>query len=143
METEQFGSANGHRYFQMQSEPSISSSLHSFEPTWIFDELPKATVVSVSRPDAADISPFTLSYTVEFQYKQVIDLLLFFSFVFLFLNFCCFESNILSFLTKLNNKRDSVFGNFRFRFFKLKLFLILRISLIWVLLFYSILTCEI
>ncbi|KAI3948268.1 hypothetical protein MKX01_014867, partial [Papaver californicum] len=70
-------STNGnhhHRYFQMRSEPSISSSslhqIQSSQQNWIFDELPKATVVSVSRPDAADISPFTLSYTVEFHYKQ-------------------------------------------------------------------------
>ncbi|KAI3939505.1 hypothetical protein MKW92_032300, partial [Papaver armeniacum] len=67
---------HSHRYFQMRSEPSISSSsllphqTQSSQQNWIFDELPKATVVSVSRPDAADISPFTLSYTVEFQYKQ-------------------------------------------------------------------------
>ncbi|RZC93997.1 hypothetical protein C5167_016692 [Papaver somniferum] len=66
---------HSHRYFQMRSEPSISSSslphqIQSSQQNWIFDELPKATVVSVSRPDAADISPFTLSYTVEFQYKQ-------------------------------------------------------------------------
>ncbi|OVA12917.1 Phospholipase D/Transphosphatidylase [Macleaya cordata] len=68
METEQLGSgSSGHRYVQMQSEPSVSSSLHSFEPNWIFDELPKATVVSVSRPDAADISPFTLSYTFKWR----------------------------------------------------------------------------
>ncbi|XP_021682219.2 phospholipase D zeta 1 isoform X2 [Hevea brasiliensis] len=37
---------------------------------WIFDELPKATIVSVSRPDTGDISPMLLSYTIELQYKQ-------------------------------------------------------------------------
>lgn len=37
----------------------------------IFDELPTATIVSVSRPDASDITPLLLSYTIEFQYKQV------------------------------------------------------------------------
>ncbi|KAL4202139.1 hypothetical protein AMTRI_Chr02g262200 [Amborella trichopoda] len=62
-----------HRYFQMQSDAAISS-FHSFrqgqEPEWIFEELPKATIVSVSRPDASDISPILLSYTIEFQYKQ-------------------------------------------------------------------------
>ncbi|XP_010546749.1 PREDICTED: phospholipase D zeta 2 [Tarenaya hassleriana] len=36
----------------------------------IFEELPKATIVSVSRPDTADISPLLLSYTLELQYKQ-------------------------------------------------------------------------
>lgn len=37
----------------------------------IFDELPKATIVSVSRPDTTDFSPLLLSYTLELQYKQV------------------------------------------------------------------------
>ncbi|XP_050380280.1 phospholipase D zeta 1-like isoform X2 [Argentina anserina] len=36
----------------------------------IFEELPVATIVSVSRPDTGDISPMLLSYTIEFQYKQ-------------------------------------------------------------------------
>ncbi|CAK7333296.1 unnamed protein product [Dovyalis caffra] len=75
----------GPRYVQMQSEPStplqaqsssIMSSFFSFrqgstpESGWIFDELPKATIVSVSRPDPSDISPVQLSYTIEVQYKQ-------------------------------------------------------------------------
>ncbi|CAM8888686.1 unnamed protein product [Rhodiola kirilowii] len=38
--------------------------------TWMFEELPKATIVSVSKPDTGDISPILLSYTIEFQYKQ-------------------------------------------------------------------------
>ncbi|KAG1371287.1 Phospholipase D zeta 2 [Cocos nucifera] len=57
----------------MRSEPTLASS-HSFrqpEHPKIFDELPKATIVSVSRPDASDISPVLLSYTIEVQYKQV------------------------------------------------------------------------
>jgi len=37
----------------------------------IFDELPKAAIVSVSRPDTTDFSPLLLSYTLELQYKQV------------------------------------------------------------------------
>ncbi|MBA0770961.1 hypothetical protein Gotri_019499 [Gossypium trilobum] len=36
----------------------------------IFEELPKATIVSVSRPDTGDMSPMLLSYTIEVQYKQ-------------------------------------------------------------------------
>ncbi|GAB2277379.1 Phospholipase D zeta 1 [Dionaea muscipula] len=36
----------------------------------IFEELPMATIVSVSRPDASDISPLLLSYTIEVQYRQ-------------------------------------------------------------------------
>ncbi|XVF62533.1 hypothetical protein PTKIN_Ptkin09bG0015700 [Pterospermum kingtungense] len=64
----------GHRYYQMQPEPlpsflSFSQSVPT-ESTRIFDELPKAAIVSVSRPDASDISPMLLSYTIEFQYKQ-------------------------------------------------------------------------
>ena len=66
----------GARYIQMQSEPmpSTISSFFSFrqspESTRIFDELPKATIVFVSRPDASDISPALLTYTIEFRYKQ-------------------------------------------------------------------------
>lgn len=37
----------------------------------IFEELPKAKIVSVSRPDTTDFSPLLLSYTLELQYKQV------------------------------------------------------------------------
>ncbi|XP_010551080.1 PREDICTED: phospholipase D zeta 1 [Tarenaya hassleriana] len=66
------------RYFQMQPEqfPSMVSSLFSFAPaptpesSRIFEELPKAIIVSVSRPDAGDISPMLLSYTIECHYKQ-------------------------------------------------------------------------
>ncbi|KAI4372290.1 hypothetical protein MLD38_010537 [Melastoma candidum] len=36
----------------------------------IFEELPRAHIVSVSRPDTADISPMLLAYTIELQYKQ-------------------------------------------------------------------------
>ncbi|XP_061349147.1 phospholipase D zeta 1-like [Gastrolobium bilobum] len=54
-------------YDQMQSEPSTSFRVESSR---IFDELPEATIVSVSRPDAADISPMLLKYTIEFHYKQ-------------------------------------------------------------------------
>ncbi|XP_068333379.1 phospholipase D zeta 1-like isoform X1 [Pyrus communis] len=75
MESEQLISRGGSRYLQMRSESAISPSsflcrLSSFEPARIFDELPSATIVSVSRPDAGDISPVLLSYTIEFQYKQ-------------------------------------------------------------------------
>ncbi|XP_050372117.1 phospholipase D zeta 1 isoform X2 [Argentina anserina] len=78
MESEQLIStgSGSHRYVQMRSEQLMSpSSLFSFrhssfEPARIFDELPSATIVSVSRPDAGDISPMLLSYTIEFQYKQ-------------------------------------------------------------------------
>ncbi|KAJ4835368.1 Phospholipase D zeta 1 [Turnera subulata] len=40
------------------------------EQGWIFDELPLADVVSVSKPETGDISPMLLSYTIELQYKQ-------------------------------------------------------------------------
>lgn len=65
----------GPRYVQMQSEPepSMLSSFYSFhnhESTRIFDELPQATIIQVSRPDAGDISPMLLTYTIEVQYKQ-------------------------------------------------------------------------
>ncbi|KAI7749513.1 hypothetical protein M8C21_001878 [Ambrosia artemisiifolia] len=69
--------SGGSHYVQMQSEPSRLSSFFSFhhyppETTRIFDELPMATIVQVSRPDAADISPLLLSYTIDFQYKQLV-----------------------------------------------------------------------
>lgn len=74
-----------HRYFQMESEAaaaagtvamaSAESTFPSFrqgsaEQARVFDELPKASIVSASRSDAGDISPMPLSYTIEFQYKQ-------------------------------------------------------------------------
>lgn len=74
--------SSGVKYVQMQSEadfPSMASSFYSFhhqnfpggEPARIFNELPKAMIIQVSRPDAGDISPMQLTYTIEFQYKQV------------------------------------------------------------------------
>ncbi|MED6197985.1 Phospholipase D zeta 1, partial [Stylosanthes scabra] len=66
----------------MSSEPLITPPgddafrrSHSFrqcgEPaTPIFDELPKAIIVSVSRPETGEISPILLSYTIELEYKQ-------------------------------------------------------------------------
>lgn len=52
----------------------MSSPSHSVrkreQESWVFDELPQATVVSVSRPDTNDINSILLSYTIEFQYKQ-------------------------------------------------------------------------
>lgn len=78
MASEQLMSGNVPRYVQMQLEPSASVSssflLSRQDPAdlaRIFDELPEAAIVSVSRPDASDISPMLLSYTIEFQYKQV------------------------------------------------------------------------
>ncbi|KAH6820241.1 phospholipase D P1 [Perilla frutescens var. hirtella] len=75
------GGGGGVKYVQMQSEtdfPSMASSFCSFqqqnfpegEPARIFYELPKARIVQISRPDAGDISPMQLTYTIEFQYKQ-------------------------------------------------------------------------
>lgn len=90
MGSEQLMAGGGPRYVQMQSEPPTASmsSFFSFhhdapEPTRIFDELPKATIISVSRPDAGDISPMLLSYTIECQYKQVRFLLEFLLFLIL------------------------------------------------------------
>lgn len=85
MATEQLMSGGGSRYVQMKSSPPSSppaaaaeemSSVPSFrhsgaEANRIFEELPKASIVSVSRPDASDISPMQLSYTIQVQYKQV------------------------------------------------------------------------
>ncbi|CAN6715141.1 unnamed protein product [Malus baccata var. baccata] len=49
---------------------AVNMNVGPFSFTPIFDELPVATIVSVSRPDTGDISPMLLSYTIEFQYKQ-------------------------------------------------------------------------
>lgn len=49
---------------------SSSSSMQCGEQPRIFEELPKATIVSVSRPDTSDISPMLLSYKIELHYKQ-------------------------------------------------------------------------
>ncbi|ONI04374.1 hypothetical protein PRUPE_6G317900 [Prunus persica] len=49
---------------------AMNMNAASFSFTPIFEELPVATIVSVSRPDTGDISPMLLSYTIEFQYKQ-------------------------------------------------------------------------
>ncbi|KAL8490601.1 hypothetical protein ACS0TY_022561 [Phlomoides rotata] len=80
--TEQLmSSGSGAKYVQMQSEaefPPMASSFMSFpqqnfpfeDSARIFDELPKATIIQVSRPDASDISPMQLTYTIEFQYKE-------------------------------------------------------------------------
>ncbi|XP_042018601.1 phospholipase D zeta 1-like isoform X2 [Salvia splendens] len=73
--------SSGAKYVQMQSETdytTMASSFYSFhqhnfqvgEPARIFHELPKAMIIQVSRPDAGDISPMQLTYTIEFQYKQ-------------------------------------------------------------------------
>lgn len=65
---DQFTSEYRHPYVKMQSEPDESQGV---ERDWIFDQLPTANIVSVSRPDASDISPVLLTYTIEFRYKQV------------------------------------------------------------------------
>ncbi|KVH93524.1 Phospholipase D family [Cynara cardunculus var. scolymus] len=49
---------------------SRHSSLYCPEPIRIFDELPKATILSVSRADVSDIGPLLLSYTIQLEYKQ-------------------------------------------------------------------------
>lgn len=78
MASELLSTGGGPRYAQMQSEPvsSMMSSFFSFrhnppESTRMFDELPRAIIIEVSRPDAGDISPMLLSYIIEFRYKQV------------------------------------------------------------------------
>ena len=75
-EAEELG---GHRYFRMPPEPeglaaaASSASFRLPESARVFDELPRARIVGVSRPDAGDITPMLLSYTIEVHYKQVRD----------------------------------------------------------------------
>nr|CAB3465500.1 unnamed protein product [Digitaria exilis] len=52
---------------------SASASLRVPDAARVFDELPRAHIVAVSRPDAGDITPMLLSYTIEVHYKQVRD----------------------------------------------------------------------
>jgi hypothetical protein len=64
------------RYVRMPPEPepgpeASSASFRLPDSARVFDELPRARIVAVSRPDAGDITPMLLSYTVEVQYKQV------------------------------------------------------------------------
>ncbi|KAK3160706.1 hypothetical protein QOZ80_1BG0063280 [Eleusine coracana subsp. coracana] len=69
---------HGYRYVKMppgpEEEPaaaaSSSASFRLPESARVFDELPRARIVAVSRPDAGDITPMLLSYTIEVQYKQ-------------------------------------------------------------------------
>ncbi|XP_058212536.1 phospholipase D zeta 1 isoform X1 [Rhododendron vialii] len=75
--SEQLMTAGGsHRYMQMQTTDPLPSMTSSFlssgleYTTRVFEELPKARIISVSRPDAGDISPMLLTYTIEFQYRQ-------------------------------------------------------------------------
>ncbi|GMH29311.1 hypothetical protein Nepgr_031154 [Nepenthes gracilis] len=78
MESEKLISIDVPRYLQMESEPLSTHTMSSFfsfnqtgtESTRIFDELPRAEIVQVSRPDPSDISPMLLSYTIELQYKE-------------------------------------------------------------------------
>uniref|UniRef100_A0A0E0FKU1 Phospholipase n=1 Tax=Oryza nivara TaxID=4536 RepID=A0A0E0FKU1_ORYNI len=73
-EEEEYGGG----YVRMPQEPEgeaaaagAGSFLRLPESAGAFDELPRARIVGVSRPDAGDITPMLLSYTVEVQYKQV------------------------------------------------------------------------
>jgi hypothetical protein len=72
MSREEDDEEDGQRYVPMPPEPEASSA--SFwlpETARAFDELPRARIMAVSRPDAGDITPMLLSYTLELQYKQV------------------------------------------------------------------------
>lgn len=50
---------------------AASASFRLSEAARVFEELPRASIVAVSRPDAGDITPMLLSYTIEVHYKQV------------------------------------------------------------------------
>ncbi|KAL8171808.1 hypothetical protein V2J09_023612 [Rumex salicifolius] len=69
---EQLGAGCENYYMPLPASAKNSSFRQDYNTTScpIFDELPKATIVSVSRPDASDITPLLLSYVIEFQYKE-------------------------------------------------------------------------
>ncbi|KAL3649362.1 hypothetical protein CASFOL_005765 [Castilleja foliolosa] len=50
-----------HGYMRMFRAVAMLSGSVDGESNWIFDELPKASIVHVSRPDAGDISPVRLT----------------------------------------------------------------------------------
>lgn len=54
----------------LQSHHGSQSRRSSAESIRIFDELPKGTILSVSRTDVSDIGPLLLSYTIQLEYKQ-------------------------------------------------------------------------
>lgn len=64
-----------------EAMPRAMSLRHWNEDEWIFDELPKANIISVLKPDTAvgDFSPMLLSYSIEMQYKQVMLSFFFFN----------------------------------------------------------------
>ena len=77
---EEDGEEDGQSYARMPPEPEPSSSSFRLpESARVFDELPRARIVAVSRPDAGDITPMLLTYTVEVRYKQVSALLILFA----------------------------------------------------------------
>ncbi|TVU21216.1 hypothetical protein EJB05_30841, partial [Eragrostis curvula] len=69
---------HGYRYVRMPPGPeeeaaaaaASSASFRLPESARVFEELPRARIIAVSRPDAGDITPMLLSYTIEVQYKQ-------------------------------------------------------------------------
>jgi hypothetical protein len=50
---------------------TASASFRVPDTARVFDALPRASIIAVSRPDAGDITPMLLSYTIEVHYKQV------------------------------------------------------------------------
>ncbi|XP_047960602.1 phospholipase D zeta 1-like [Salvia hispanica] len=61
---------SSHDRSALSSSRSLRFSEDAAASTRIFDELPTATIVSVSRPEASDITPLLLSYNIQLQYKQ-------------------------------------------------------------------------
>lgn len=69
MSTERLISGGDHS--ALSSSHSLRYGGEATAATRIFEELPTATIVSVSRPDASDLTPLLWSYTIELQYRQV------------------------------------------------------------------------
>ncbi|AES61429.2 phospholipase D p2-like protein [Medicago truncatula] len=91
----------------IQSSDSVSASRQCGEPVRIFEELPKASIVSVSRPETGEISPILLSYTIELQYKQACKFVYIFVFLF-FLKFSGKIESIAMFKWRLRKKASQV-----------------------------------
>ncbi|CAN8260345.1 unnamed protein product [Cochlearia groenlandica] len=70
MSTEKLLIHNGVKSDGVIRRTKTDATAAAVEGSQIFDELPKATIISVSRPDTTDFSPLLLSYTFELQYKQ-------------------------------------------------------------------------
>jgi hypothetical protein len=56
---------------ESKADSGVESALERRPEVLVFDEPPRASIIVVSHPDAGDITPMLLSYTIEVHYRQV------------------------------------------------------------------------